>query len=141
VSPLSGARLRCGLRDASRAALGGVLAVGETIGTTYPLSGEGIGKAMHTGELAAALLDEAFRAGDLGRLRDFPARLEAGLRAQYRGYVRADTWLMRPWRNDLLAWRIARSPGLRARVARVFAADADPGPVFAARAVLGSFWK
>jgi geranylgeranyl reductase family protein len=138
-TPLAGARLRCGLHDAGRAATGRVLAVGETIGATYPLTGEGVGKAMQTGELAAAALDEAFRAGDLGRLRDFPARLEAELRARYRGYARADAWLCRPWLNDLVAWRVSRSPRLRDRVARVFDADDDPGPVFSVAGVLESF--
>lgn len=139
MTPLSGARLRCGLRDAGRAAAGRVLAVGETIGATYPLTGEGIGKAMQTGELAAAALHEAFRAGDLDRLCDFPARLEAELRGRYRGYARAEAWLCRPWLNDLLAWRVGRSRGLRARVAAVFDADADPGPVFSVGGVLRSF--
>jgi menaquinone-9 beta-reductase len=141
ASPLCGARLRCGLRDAAWAAAGGVLAVGETIGTTYPVSGEGIGKAMQTGELAADTIDAAFRAGDVGRLRDFPARLEAALRPRYRGYVRAEDWLARPWLNDLLAWRIGRSDCLRGRVAAVLAADEDPSPVFSARALLASFWR
>jgi geranylgeranyl reductase family protein len=141
VSGLSGARLRCGLRDAGRSVAGPVLAIGETLGATYPLTGEGIGKAMQTGELAAALLHEAFAAGDLGRLRDFPARLEDELRARYRGYGRAEDWLSRPWLNDLVAWRIGRSPWLRRRVAAVLAEDQDPGPVFSAGALLRSFWR
>jgi geranylgeranyl reductase family protein len=137
---LYGARLRCGLRDAGRSVAGPVLAIGETVGATYPLTGEGIGKAMQTGELAAGLLHEAFKAGDLGRLRDFPARLEHELRARYRGYARAEDWLARPWLNDLVAWRIRRSPWLRRRVAAVLAEDQDPGPVFSARGLLRSFW-
>jgi geranylgeranyl reductase family protein len=140
VSPLNGARLRCGLRDAGRSVAGPVLAIGETVGATYPLTGEGVGKAMQTGELAAGLLHEAFAAGDPGRLRDFPARLEHGLRAHYRGYARAEDWLSRPWLNDLVAWRVGRSAWLRRRVAAVFAEDRDPGPVFSAGAILRSFW-
>jgi geranylgeranyl reductase family protein len=140
AGPLCGARLRCGLRDADRSVAGPVVAIGETVGATYSLTGEGIGKAMQTGELAAGLLHEAFKAGDLGRLREFPARLEDELRARYRGYDRAEDWLSRPWLNDLVACRIRRSPWLRRRVAAVLAEDRDPGSVFSARAVLRSFW-
>jgi flavin-dependent dehydrogenase len=141
ASPLNGARLRCGLRDAGQSAAGPVLAIGETVGATYPLTGEGIGKAMQTGALAAEVIDEAFQAGDLGRLRDFPARLEAELRSRYRGYARAEDWLSRPWLNDLVAWRLRRSPALRRRVAAVLAADEDPGPVFSIGSLLRSFWS
>jgi geranylgeranyl reductase family protein len=141
VSPLTGARLRCGLRDAGRAAAGNVLAAGETVGSTYPLTGEGIGKAMRTGELAAEVIHEALAANDPGRLHDFPARLEAELRSRYRGYARAERWLARPWLNDLVAWRLRHSPGLRQRVGGVFTADADPGAVFSPRSLLRSFWS
>jgi geranylgeranyl reductase family protein len=141
VSALRGARLRYGLRDAGQSVRGNVLVVGEAIGATYPLTGEGIGKAMQTGELAAGILHEAFRAGDLARLRDFPVRLETELRSRYRSYVRAEDWFSRPWLIDLVAWRLGRSPWLRQRVAAVFAADLDPGPVFTARGILESFWR
>src|SRR5262249_36222030 len=58
VFPLRGALLRCGLQDAS-AAGDHLLAIGETVGTTYPSTGEGIGKAMETGELAAEAIHES----------------------------------------------------------------------------------
>jgi geranylgeranyl reductase family protein len=141
VSSLTGARLRCGLRDAEQAAAGSMLAVGETVGATYPLTGEGIGKAMRTGELAAEVIHEAFMTGDVGRLREFPARMEAELRSRYRGYARAEEWLARPWLNDLVAWRLRHSPGLRRRVAAVFATDEDPAPVFTLGGILRSFWS
>jgi geranylgeranyl reductase family protein len=141
VSALRGARVRYGLRDAGQSVRGNVLLAGESIGATYPLTGEGIGKAMQTAELAAGIIDEAFRAGDVGWLREFPARLEADLRSRYRGYARAEDWFSRPWLIDLVAWRLRRSPWLRRRVAAVFAADLDPGPVFTARGILESFWR
>lgn len=52
VSPLKGAPLRTGL-SGTRFANGGLLGIGECVGSTFPLTGEGIGKAMETGILAA----------------------------------------------------------------------------------------
>jgi len=67
-----------------------VPAVGETIGSTLPFMGEGIGKAMQTGEIAARIIHQAFVAGDMSRLRDYPRRIDvygptmAGLRGPER---------------------------------------------------------
>ncbi|MBK6851648.1 MAG: FAD-dependent monooxygenase [Burkholderiales bacterium] len=57
---LKGAPLRCTLTGAK---LGrpGLLATGEAIGSTYDFTGEGIGKALQTGLLAARVLLEARR--------------------------------------------------------------------------------
>lgn len=58
ISPLKGAPLRTGL-SGTRFARGGLLGIGECIGSTFPLTGEGIGKAMETGILAAeAIMDQ-----------------------------------------------------------------------------------
>ena len=48
------------------------LATGETIGTTYPLTGAGISRAMETGATAGQVIDEALRCGDFRRPADSP---------------------------------------------------------------------
>ena len=55
VGEIKGAPLRCSLGGA-RWSRPGLLATGEAIGSTYSFSGEGIGKAMETGLLAAEAL-------------------------------------------------------------------------------------
>ena len=52
LGELKGAPLRCSL-DGALYSRAGMLATGEAIGSTYDFSGEGIGKAMETGMLAA----------------------------------------------------------------------------------------
>jgi geranylgeranyl reductase family protein len=141
LSPLQGARLRCGLQGACQDGTGNLLAVGETIGATYPLTGEGIGKAMRTGELAAEAVHGALKSADWGRLRDFPARLEAELRSRYRGYQRAERWVSRPWLCDLMARCMRRSRFLRASMAAVLDETLDPGAVFSLGAMVQSLWK
>ena len=63
VSPLKGAPLRCSLEGA-RFSRPGLLVTGEAAGSTFAFTGEGIGKALHTGELAAQALIEGQRAVD-----------------------------------------------------------------------------
>jgi hypothetical protein len=73
-----GAPLRCSLRGA-RFSRPGMLATGEAIGSTYAFSGEGIGKAMETGLLAAqALLAHRGADGEAAARRAYATAL-AGL--------------------------------------------------------------
>jgi len=62
VSPARTAPLRTGFRG-SRAASGGVLAVGEAAGAAVPSNGEGISSALLTGRLAAETVLEALATG------------------------------------------------------------------------------
>jgi geranylgeranyl reductase family protein len=140
-SPLQGARLRCGLADPCLEQTVPLLAVGETIGATYPLTGEGIGKAMRTGELAAEAIHGALNAADWSRLQEFPARLEKDLRSRYRGYQRAERWMSRPWLTDLMVRRMHRSRFLREAMAAVLNETLDPRAVFSLRGLVQSLWK
>jgi menaquinone-9 beta-reductase len=132
-----GARLRCGLRGARARGPGRIVAVGEQIGTTYPFTGEGIGKAMETGEMAAQHIARALD-GDEDSLDEFAARVEAELRPRYRGYEKAQRWLARPWLNDLVARRLRRG-GYLGRAARgIVAETVDPKEVFSWRGLVRS---
>lgn len=137
-TPLRAAPLRVGLRGVSPAGPGPVLAIGECIGATYPFTGEGIGKAMETGDLAAQAIHAALCTGDMSLLRNFPDMLESGLRSKYTGYVIAENWLARPWVNDLVMARARRSPYLSAALAGIITETADPRAVFSIKGILKS---
>jgi flavin-dependent dehydrogenase len=139
LSPPTGALLRCGLRGAASPARK-LLVIGETAGTTYPSTGEGIGKAMEMGELAAGTIHEALRSSRTELLREFPLRLEQRWRPYYQGYDLAARWLSRRWLTDLIAWRTRRSPFFRDAVAAVLNESSDPRGVFSWRAILRSFY-
>lgn len=141
-SRLGGATLRCGLSGARPVHESGrVVAVGETVGATFPFTGEGIGKAIETGELAADAIVKAFRCQDLAHLRDYPQRIESELRPRYRGYFFAEKWLSRPWLNDFVSWRIQNSPLLQSRFKDFVSDTGDPRKVFAVTTVLRSFFQ
>ena len=141
ISPLRGSMLRAGLEGAQPIGKGNILAIGETIGSTFPYTGAGIGKAMETGELAAEVIHEALDSEDMTRLRDFPIRLEKELKPRYLGYHIAQKWLSRAWVNDLVARRAVKSQFLRDSFAGINDETVDPRTVFSLRGIINSFLK
>jgi menaquinone-9 beta-reductase len=130
TTPLKGAPLRCGLIGLGAPQRPRVLAIGETVGTTFPFTGEGIGKAMETGELAAESLREALASDDPQRLDRFTLTARRILEPKYVGYHAAERWLSRPWVTDLLVRRAQRSRFLRDALSGILNETIDPRTVF-----------
>lgn len=65
ISKISGGKLRWGLIGTKSRGPGNILAIGESIGSTSPGSGEGIGKAIFSASLASDVIHEALQSGDL----------------------------------------------------------------------------
>jgi geranylgeranyl reductase family protein len=136
TTPLRGAMLRCGLDGAAAHDGKCFVAIGETIGTTFPFTGEGIGKAMETGELAARQVDTALANGGPESLAALPAMIERELAPRYTGYHVAESWASRAWLVDMLARRMQRSPALQRAAAGIIAETIDPRSVFRWRNLL-----
>jgi geranylgeranyl reductase family protein len=139
ISPIRGAMLRCGLTGTKRCGPGNTLVLGETIGATFPFTGEGIGKAMETGEIAAEVAHNALASGDLSRLGEFPARIEDELSPKFLGYRIAESWFSRPWLNDFASARIRSSRFLQELFAGIVNETVDPREVFSLKGMLRSF--
>lgn len=138
TSPLKGAPLRCGLKGVPAYEGGRVVAVGEATGTTFPFTGEGIGKAMETGAIAAQHLSQALAEGNAEPLERLPIALREELEPRYRGYHIAERWLSRPWVSDFLIRRSQRSQALRNAAAGVLNETVDPRAIFSWRGVVKS---
>jgi geranylgeranyl reductase family protein len=136
ATPLQGARLRTGLDR--HVALPGqrILAIGETVGATFPFTGEGIGKAMETGEVAAEHVHRALDGHDMESLTHFPGVLRARLASKYVGYRVAENWIARPWVSDFVAHRVRSDPSLRRAAAGVLDETVDPRALFSWRLLL-----
>ena len=94
VSPLKGAPLRTAMQGA-HLHRPGLLVVGEAAGLTYSFTGEGIGKAMQSGMLAAeAVLAE--------QPEDYAPRLLAAYRERFRAYKRLQDLVSYPPVANLL---------------------------------------
>lgn len=141
MMPLQGAMLRCGLQGTCAKGPGSILILGESIATTFPFTGEGIGKAMETGELAAEVAHDALVSSDLQRLHSFPQRLESELRHKFLSYQIAEDWFSRPWLNDFMARRISKSRFLQEAIAGLANETVDPRIIFSLRGILQSFWR
>jgi geranylgeranyl reductase family protein len=132
ISPLQGATLRTGLTGATSYRAPNVVAIGESIGTTFPLSGEGIGKAMESGERAAEVVATALERDDLSHLATLPGEIEK-LRPMFTGYRTAERWLARPWLNDLVARLAARSAYAQRALSAILDETVDPRELFSIR--------
>jgi geranylgeranyl reductase family protein len=113
---LKGAPLRCSLEGA-RLDRPGVLVCGEAAGSTYALTGEGIGKAMETA-LHAAEAILAHGADEAAVRADYRARI-ASLKPRFDLYAQAHRAVSHPWLVDLLVWSARRSPRRLERLAGV----------------------
>jgi geranylgeranyl reductase family protein len=127
VTPLKGAPLRCTLEGA-RYSRPGLLVTGEAAGSTYSFTGEGIGKALETGVLAA----EAVLKGRVDGLADAQVRTDyeaalLALKPRFDLYARANTVNRHPWLADLLIWRANKSPRLVRRMTGVLEETSNPG--------------
>jgi geranylgeranyl reductase family protein len=130
---LKGAPLRCTLRGA-RWSRPGLLATGEAVGSTYSFSGEGIGKAMETGLLAAEALLPARAQADAVVEQGYAAALRT-LQPKFDLYETASRVNQHPWIADLVVWRAQRSARIRRRLSGVLEETQNPGRLFSWRGI------
>lgn len=140
-SKISGAPIRCGLYGSRGFSKGNVLCAGEVIGTTYPFTGEGIGKAMRTGMMAGEVIAESLKAGDPELLSKYDDRIESEIRPLYQGYLAAEKWLANPRLNDFVARRVRRSRYLQDELESFVAETGDPSRLFSWSSLLKSYVK
>lgn len=139
TGPLKGAPLRCTL-EGSQYSRPGLIVTGEAAGSTYSFSGEGIGKALETGILAAeAVVDGRSRSLADDAVR---ARYEAGLLAlkpRFELYAKANRVNRHPWLADLLIWRVKKSERLLRRMSGVLNETTNPGHLVSVKGMLRLF--
>jgi geranylgeranyl reductase family protein len=132
---LKGAPLRCSL-DGAQWSRPGLLVTGEAAGSTYSFSGEGIGKAMETGLLAAeAMLQQA---DDAACRAQYEAALSA-LKPRFVLYERANKVNEHPWLADLLIWRARKSERIMRRCKGVLEETNNPGHLVSVKGMLRLF--
>ncbi|RTL44266.1 MAG: geranylgeranyl reductase family protein [Burkholderiales bacterium] len=138
VGDLKGAPLRCTLTGA-KWSRPGLLVTGEAAGSTYSFTGEGIGKAMETGMLAAdALL--AHPDDDTAARARYEAALTA-LKPKFDLYERANRVNAHPWLADLLIWRAKKSPRLLQRMSGVLNETSNPGNLVSLKGISRLFFE
>ena len=120
---------------------GPIVAVGETIGTTLPFFGEGIGKAMESGQRAAEAVSAALGSDNLSKLIQYGQYMESELKSRYQGYRMAGKWLARPWLNDFLLARFGKNKYAKDILAGIVAETRNPKELFSLKGILKTFWN
>jgi geranylgeranyl reductase family protein len=135
---LKGAPLRFTLEGA-KWTRPGLIVTGEAAGSTYSFTGEGIGKAMETGMLAAdALL--AHRDDDAAARANYETALTA-LKPKFKLYEHANRVNAHPWLADLVIWRAKKSPRVLARMCGVLNETSNPGNLVSLKGISRLFFE
>lgn len=137
VGELKGAPLRSTLQGAHWSAPG-VLVTGEAAGSTYSFTGEGIGKALETGMLAAEAL---VAGGQDAQVRDRYEVALSALKPRFDLYEKANRINVYPWLADLLIWRAGKSERLRQRMSGVLDETSNPGNLVSWRGLTRIIWE
>jgi len=147
LSPMKGAPLRCTLEGA-RFSRPGLLVIGEAAGSTYSFTGEGIGKALETGILAAdALISVAPHSWGHQPLE---AALDAQVRRAYEDglallkprfemYRKANVVNRHPWLTDLVIWRANKNRRIVSKMSGVLEETSNPGNLFSVKGIARLF--
>jgi menaquinone-9 beta-reductase len=124
MTPLRGSPLRTGLSGA-RFAIGGLMGIGECVGTTFPLTGEGIGKAMETGILAADSIISQSHLGRSAVARAYTLGISR-LQPKYDVYRKAELLFNWPYLTNKLVTHAANNLYFRNKVEELFNETTDP---------------
>ena len=139
---LSRAPLRTGLSGA-RFGVPGLPALGESAAMTYPATGEGIGKAMESGLMAADLVAGALSAGRLGDPvhERYEAEFRGRFGARYSAYAAAERWTSHAWLLNLVAGRANAGRFARGEVEALIAERGDARRLFSPSGLLTSIFR
>jgi flavin-dependent dehydrogenase len=141
TTPLRAAALRYDFDGAYPFFNGPLVAVGETIGTTLPFIGEGTGKAMQSGKLAADIISQALKSDDLSMLARYGQKIESEFKTRHYGYRSAQRWLAKPWLNNFTIGRLGASRYAKEILAGVIAETKNPKDIFSFKGLFKTFWK
>jgi geranylgeranyl reductase family protein len=131
VTELRGAPLRTALCG-SALSRPGLLVLGEAAGLTYSFSGEGIGKALESGLIAAAAVVEcARRHEDAQVMADtYSSRIRESFGSRFHAYKMAQDWLSSPAFASVLARRARKSRFVQRELSGLFLETTDPSRLF-----------
>lgn len=127
IAPPCTSILRTGL-DGARLYADGLLVAGEAAGSSSPLFGAGVGKALETGELAGVVAAEALagKRFDAAFLARYQQRLGEKFGELYRSQGKAQQWLHAPAQLNTLIRKAGRQEKLRHRLAAVLNEGVPP---------------
>jgi geranylgeranyl reductase family protein len=142
LTAFRGAPLRVGLRASSRGRPG-LLVLGDAAAMTYPSTGEGIGKALQSGLLAARLVDDALGGGCVrdGVHHAYDIEFRRQFASRYEAYWTVQAWFARPWLLNLLARRANAGHFVRRELEALIAEQGNPLTLFSVNGAIRSLFN
>jgi flavin-dependent dehydrogenase len=131
LGPLRAARVRTGFRGA-KACAPGLLVLGEALGLTYPLLGEGISSALESGKLAAKTAREAMKKADFSTrvLSRYEMELRQRLDGRHQAYLNGQRWFRYSLVANRLIAKVGRRQELKDLAQAVLHGKKDPRALF-----------
>ncbi len=140
ISKPSAAILRTGL-SSSGIKCKRILAIGESISTTFPLTGEGIGKAMETGLLAADAIELSIQNDNPGLIYNFYDHISKKLDQKYTGYRLAEKWFNKKWFVNYTIDQGNKLPSVKNRMVDVLEEKVDFNQMLTWRKITKKIYK
>lgn len=142
LTEFRGAPLRTGLTSA-RFGRPGMLVIGEAAAMTYPATGEGIGKAMESGLLAARLVSEALSSTQPARAvhEAYESEFLTQFRTRYQAYGIGQACTARPWLLNYLSGRANAGRFVRTELEALIAERGDPLRLLSMKGLLTSLFQ
>lgn len=138
LTEFRGAPLRCSLKGSEYCG-DRLLATGETIGSTYALNGEGIGKAMQIAFMAAQVATSALKADALtqAELAGYRRKVHAEFMERFRQYQTAQSFLRFPWIVNTMIRSAHRNSRVRSVLEQTITERTSPSELLSVKGVLG----
>jgi geranylgeranyl reductase family protein len=127
-TPLQGAPLRAGF-SGSLPGRDSMLVVGEALGLTYPGTGEGIGKSMKSGQLAAKAILEGRNTNNEVKPIELYCRFLEEMRATYKPYSIGQKLMKHPSIINLVVERANKSEALQKLLEGIITEEVKPTAV------------
>ncbi|MEA2012477.1 MAG: NAD(P)/FAD-dependent oxidoreductase [Verrucomicrobiota bacterium] len=134
VSSISGTALRTGLSNLCYASVGRKLLAGAALGATFPFSGEGIGKAMETGKLAAESAISMIKKPKIPK--NYQKVLKKQVLPAYKPYKLASLLLTRSPSREILFSAISKKPQLRKKISAILNEEKGSEKVLSIKRIL-----
>jgi menaquinone-9 beta-reductase len=135
MSPLKGAPLRTGL-SGTRFAKGGLMGIGDCVAATFPLTGEGIGKAMETGMLAVGAIITLSHSGRDAVAKAYTEGINR-LQPKYDVYRKAEFMFTWPYLTNVLVTHANSNLYIRTKLEGLFNETTDPAFLL----TLSGWWR
>ena len=137
LGPLRGAPLRTAMEGA-RLARPGLYVVGEGAGLTYSFSGEGIGKALQSGILAAQIALRGGTAPDALRAAadEYARTLVSEFGQRFTAYKKMQRWLAHPTFVRFLTRRAASGTFVQRHLQSLFNDTGNPNDLLSMRGLI-----